>query len=39
MNKTEFMEENDWIFDKMVVVNAGESAEMKEGQIHRAQAA
>ncbi|MCB0780132.1 MAG: DNA-directed RNA polymerase subunit beta', partial [Flavobacteriales bacterium] len=33
VNKTEFMEENDWIFDKMVVVNAGESAEMKEGQI------
>ena len=33
VNKTEFMEENDWIFDKMVVVNAGDSAELKEGQI------
>ncbi|MBL7964719.1 MAG: DNA-directed RNA polymerase subunit beta' [Flavobacteriales bacterium] len=33
VNKTEFMEENDYIFDKMVVTNAGESAAMKEGQI------
>ncbi|MCB9169897.1 MAG: DNA-directed RNA polymerase subunit beta' [Flavobacteriales bacterium] len=33
VNKTEFMEENDWIFDKMVVTDAGDSACMKVGQI------
>ncbi|MCB0793081.1 MAG: DNA-directed RNA polymerase subunit beta' [Flavobacteriales bacterium] len=33
VNKTEFMEENDWIFDKMVVTDGGDSATMKVGQI------
>ena len=33
MNKTEFMGENDAIYEKMVVTNAGDSATMKEGQM------
>ena len=33
VNKTEFMEENDAVYDKMVVENAGDSTTMKEGQI------
>ncbi len=33
VNKTEFMGENDDLFDKMVVTDAGESATMKEGQM------
>jgi len=33
VHKADFMEENDDMFDKMVVTNAGDSGEMKEGQI------
>jgi DNA-directed RNA polymerase subunit beta' len=33
VNKTEFMEENDMIYDKMVVTEAGDSTTLKEGQI------
>jgi DNA-directed RNA polymerase subunit beta' len=33
VDKWDFMKENDWIFDKKVVVNAGDSAELKVGQI------
>jgi DNA-directed RNA polymerase subunit beta' len=33
VNKTEFMEENDAIYDKMVVTEAGDSADLKEGQM------
>ncbi|QQR87204.1 MAG: DNA-directed RNA polymerase subunit beta' [Flavobacteriales bacterium] len=33
VNKTEFMSENDAIYEKMVVTNAGDSATMKEGQM------
>jgi DNA-directed RNA polymerase subunit beta' len=33
VNKTEFMEENDAIYDKMVVTEAGDSADLKVGQI------
>ncbi|MBV6405471.1 MAG: DNA-directed RNA polymerase subunit beta' [Flavobacteriales bacterium] len=33
VNKTEFMEENDDLFDKMVVTDAGESTNLKEGQM------
>ncbi|HQW42505.1 MAG TPA: DNA-directed RNA polymerase subunit beta', partial [Flavobacteriales bacterium] len=33
VNKTEFMEENDQIYDKMVITEAGESATLREGQI------
>jgi DNA-directed RNA polymerase subunit beta' len=33
VDKWEFMEENDWIYDKKVVVDAGDSAELKAGQI------
>ncbi len=33
VNKTDFHEENDWIFGKKVVVNAGDSANYKAGQI------
>ncbi|MBK8339108.1 MAG: DNA-directed RNA polymerase subunit beta' [Flavobacteriales bacterium] len=33
VNKIEFMQENDYIYDKMVVTDAGESATLKEGQI------
>jgi len=32
-NKTEFMEENDWIFGKKIVEDAGESDVLKQGQI------
>ena len=33
VNKWEFMEENDWIIDKKVVVQPGDSSTMKAGQI------
>jgi DNA-directed RNA polymerase subunit beta' len=33
VNKTEFMEENDLIFDKMVVTDSGDSATLKVGQM------
>jgi len=33
VNKADFMEENDEMYDKMVVTNAGDSTTMKEGQI------
>ena len=33
VNKTEFMEENDWIFGKKIVEDAGESDVLKQGQI------
>ena len=33
VNKIEFMEENDAIFDKLVVTDAGDSTTMKEGQM------
>ena len=33
VNKTEFMSENDAIYDKMVVTNAGDSTTLKEGQM------
>jgi DNA-directed RNA polymerase subunit beta' len=33
VNKTEFMEENDMIYDKMVVTDAGDSTNLKEGQM------
>jgi len=33
VNKTEFMEENDQIYDKMVITEAGESPTLREGQI------
>ena len=33
VNKRDFMEENDWIFDKLVVEDAGESEDLKAGQI------
>jgi DNA-directed RNA polymerase subunit beta' len=33
VNKSEFMEENDAVYDKMVVTDAGDSPNMKEGQI------
>ncbi len=33
VNKADFMEENDNMYDMMVVTNAGDSAELKEGQI------
>lgn len=33
VNKTEFMEENDMVYDKMVVTDAGDSASLKVGQI------
>lgn len=32
-NKREFMAENDWIFDKLIVEDAGESEVLKAGQI------
>ena len=32
-DKWEFMEENDWIYDKKVVVDAGDSPEARPGQI------
>ena len=33
INKQDFMEENDWIFDKLIVEDAGESEVLKAGQI------
>jgi len=33
VDKWEFMEENDWIYDKKVVVEAGDSPNIKAGQI------
>jgi DNA-directed RNA polymerase subunit beta' len=33
VNKADFMEENDDMYDMMVVTNAGDSATLKEGQI------
>jgi len=33
VDKTDFMEENDWIFDKKVVVDPGDSQNFKAGQI------
>jgi hypothetical protein len=33
VNKAEFMEENDEMYDKMVVTEAGDSPNVKEGQI------
>ena len=33
VDKWEFMEVNDWIFDKKVVVDAGDSTELRAGQI------
>ncbi len=32
-DKWEFMDENDWIYDKKVVVNPGDSSTLKSGQI------
>ena len=33
VNKTEFAEENDWIFGKKIIEDAGDSDTMKQGQI------
>ncbi|HRP59412.1 MAG TPA: DNA-directed RNA polymerase subunit beta', partial [Vicingus sp.] len=33
VNKLDFMEENDWIYDKMVITDAGDSEVLKSGQI------
>ena len=33
VNKLDFMEENDWIYDKMIVTDAGDSEVLKSGQI------
>ena len=33
VNKIDFQEENDWIFDKLVVEDAGGSTTLKPGQI------
>ena len=33
VNKRDFMEENDWIFDKLVIDDIGESEALKAGQI------
>ncbi len=33
VDKSEFLDENDWIFDKKVVTEAGDSAKLKPGQI------
>jgi DNA-directed RNA polymerase subunit beta' len=33
VDKTDFKEENDWIYDKKVVVDAGDSNELRAGQI------
>jgi DNA-directed RNA polymerase subunit beta' len=33
VNKVNFKEENDWIYDKKVVVDSGDSNELKAGQI------
>ena len=33
VDKSEFLDENDWIFDKKVITDAGESSKLKPGQI------
>jgi DNA-directed RNA polymerase subunit beta' len=33
INKRDFMEENDWVFDKLIIEDAGESEVLKAGQI------
>ena len=33
VDKFEFLEENDWIFDKKVITEAGESSKLRAGQI------
>jgi DNA-directed RNA polymerase subunit beta' len=33
VDKIEFLDENDWIFDKKVVTDAGDSTKLKPGQI------
>jgi DNA-directed RNA polymerase subunit beta' len=33
VDKSEFLDENDWIFDKKVVTDAGDSSKLKPGQI------
>jgi len=33
VDRFEFLEENDWIFDKKIVTDAGDSAKLKAGQI------
>jgi DNA-directed RNA polymerase subunit beta' len=33
VDKMEFLDENDWIFDKKVIADAGESTKLKPGQI------
>ncbi len=33
VNKLDFQEENDWIFDKMVVLDSGGSTDLRPGQI------
>jgi DNA-directed RNA polymerase subunit beta' len=33
VDKSEFLDENDWIFDKKVVTEAGDSTKLKPGQI------
>jgi len=33
VNKRDFMDENDWIYDKLIVEDAGESDDLKAGQI------
>jgi DNA-directed RNA polymerase subunit beta' len=33
VDKIEFLDENDWIFDKKVITDAGDSAKLKPGQI------
>lgn len=33
VNKTDFTEENDWIYGKKIVLEAGDSEEVKQGQI------
>src|SRR3546814_6749667 len=33
VSKIDFMEENDWIYDKKVVTDPGESPNLKAGQI------
>jgi DNA-directed RNA polymerase subunit beta' len=33
INKSDFQEENDWIYGRLIVTDAGDSNELKEGQI------
>lgn len=33
VNKTDFTEENDWIFGKKIITDSGDSEEIKQGQI------